>query len=346
MRLTNRYGLPEALVRAVESDPYYSGGADFTATGLTTPPQVAALRRIHWRQITEDVSERVWALLGSAVHEILDRAATPPKARILRGLLRGLEYLRDEGTADGLDLGINAAEAVERVRLALHAIPTPGGVVTERRLFAEFNGVTVSAQLDRILYENRSVEEWKISSVWTFVYGGREEWVQQMNIQAEILDRCGYPPERLRVIGICRDWTDSKARQRKEGDSYPPVPVAVLSAPLWPKERREDFILERIRLHQRAQLGDVAECTPEDRWAKPDEYAVVPVGGKKAVSGGLHESREKAEAMVERLRKVNPKKQFDVVHRPGESPRCKDFCPVGKDTGFCPQWRALQKEAA
>lgn len=70
--VTNKHGLPEAIVRAVVNDPYDRGDADFTVTQLLKPPQLARLEG--GNDIPEDVSERIWALLGQAVHEILARA--------------------------------------------------------------------------------------------------------------------------------------------------------------------------------------------------------------------------------------------------------------------------------
>jgi hypothetical protein len=71
--ITNKHGLPEALVRAVANDPYVGGG-DISTTKLIDSPQRRALWLAHQDDIVEDVSERIWALLGQAVHHILERA--------------------------------------------------------------------------------------------------------------------------------------------------------------------------------------------------------------------------------------------------------------------------------
>jgi hypothetical protein len=74
--LTNVHGLPEAIVKAVQNDPYSSGGANISVTKLIDAPQRRALWLQHHDHLTEDVSERIWALLGQAVHHILERAGT------------------------------------------------------------------------------------------------------------------------------------------------------------------------------------------------------------------------------------------------------------------------------
>lgn len=72
-KLTNVHGLPEAIVAAVQNDPY-TGGGDISTTKLIDSPRVRVLGGKHKDEITVDVSERVWALLGQAVHTILERA--------------------------------------------------------------------------------------------------------------------------------------------------------------------------------------------------------------------------------------------------------------------------------
>ena len=71
--LTNVHGLPQSIVAAVRNDPY-TGGGDISATKLIDAPRVQLLGKLHRDKVTTDVSERVWSLLGQAVHTILERA--------------------------------------------------------------------------------------------------------------------------------------------------------------------------------------------------------------------------------------------------------------------------------
>lgn len=73
--LTNLHGLPDALVAAVRNDPY-AGGGDISVTKLIDSPQRRALGKKYKDIVVEDVSERVWALMGQAVHTVLERANT------------------------------------------------------------------------------------------------------------------------------------------------------------------------------------------------------------------------------------------------------------------------------
>lgn len=73
MNLTNLHDLPEAFVRAVTNDPY-TGGGDISVTKLIDSPQVRILRKQYGHAVVEDVSDRIWSLLGQSVHTILERA--------------------------------------------------------------------------------------------------------------------------------------------------------------------------------------------------------------------------------------------------------------------------------
>lgn len=75
MKLTNRLRLPAAIVAAIYNDDYTKGSADASVTEILSPPQLAKLRRLHADDIVEDASDRIWSLLGQAVHSIIERAS-------------------------------------------------------------------------------------------------------------------------------------------------------------------------------------------------------------------------------------------------------------------------------
>ena len=76
MHITNHADLPEAIVNAVRNDPYNAGVCDISVTKLISPPQIRVLEREHADELTEDVSERIWSLIGQIGHGILERAET------------------------------------------------------------------------------------------------------------------------------------------------------------------------------------------------------------------------------------------------------------------------------
>lgn len=74
-KLTNKLNLPSTIVSAIQRDPYYQSG-NISATGLIQPPRIRQLTARHWDSISMDVSDRIWPLLGSNTHYILERADT------------------------------------------------------------------------------------------------------------------------------------------------------------------------------------------------------------------------------------------------------------------------------
>ena len=74
MNLTNDYGAPESIVAAVRNDPYTKDGADFSVTELIKPPQIRRLQIKHEEEISVDVRDEVWKLLGKGVHAALEQA--------------------------------------------------------------------------------------------------------------------------------------------------------------------------------------------------------------------------------------------------------------------------------
>ena len=74
MNITNRLGLPSSLVKAVSNDRYHRGDAHISVTGLIGPARKRHLEQLHAEEITEDVAERIWALMGQIAHGILERA--------------------------------------------------------------------------------------------------------------------------------------------------------------------------------------------------------------------------------------------------------------------------------
>lgn len=72
IKVTNRLGLPQAIVHAVSNDPYDPGDGDYTVTGLLKPPRMAVLSR--GAEIVEDAADKIYSLQGQLMHYLLERA--------------------------------------------------------------------------------------------------------------------------------------------------------------------------------------------------------------------------------------------------------------------------------
>lgn len=224
MKITNKYGLPKALVRAIENDPYSRGECDFTVTELIKPPRIRALENKYKEKIEVDASDQVFSLLGKSVHYILEKAAR-----------------------SGID-------------------------VVERRFFADFENIKVSGQIDLLATDTGALVDFKVTRAYPFTDRGgkglKPEWVQQLNMQLELLRRNGFDAKSLHIVGILRDWDAKcldKTNKLKFMAGYPPAEAVVVNIPIWPRDKTISFIEDRISEHIRAKTA-LPECSDEDRW--------------------------------------------------------------------------------
>ena len=73
MRITNKHGLPETIIRALEDDEYSKGDAVLSVTQLITPPRIVLLQSLNESSLVVDAVDRIPALFGSAVHKIIEK---------------------------------------------------------------------------------------------------------------------------------------------------------------------------------------------------------------------------------------------------------------------------------
>lgn len=269
--ITNKYNLPDAIYRAIKADPYHKGESDFSVTELIQPARIRALTIKYRAEIEEDASDRIWSLLGQAVHSILERSNDSKKA------------------------------------------------ISEKRYFAKFGKYVVSAQIDSLDLDGGILSDYKVTSSWGFM-ANREpkpEWVQQLNMQLEILRRNSLDAKVLQIVGLLRDW---QKREAKSSRDYPNFQVALLPIPVWSREETVEFIERRIQAHLSAEVN-LPFCSSEERWASPDRFAIIRGTNKRAVR--VVESLTEAQDYVHNLGSGH---RIEV--RRGENRRCGGYCPV------------------
>ena len=74
MKITNNYNLPEAIVLALTKDNYSRGASNRSVTQLIDSPRVQILQREFDAELYEDATDRMWSILGTAVHNIFEDA--------------------------------------------------------------------------------------------------------------------------------------------------------------------------------------------------------------------------------------------------------------------------------
>jgi len=73
MQITNKFSLPQTFLNICERPTYTKGKAHISATGLLTAPRLARLKEIYDDKIVTDVSDMIWSIFGTAVHNILEQ---------------------------------------------------------------------------------------------------------------------------------------------------------------------------------------------------------------------------------------------------------------------------------
>lgn len=204
---------------------------------------------------------------------------------------------------------------------------------TEERLYIERHGWRLSGQFDRVLLERGLLQDYKLSSTYATKDGVKPEWEAQANIYALMLSEHLPLPQwitKAEIVVILRDYQKSKAQH---DPNYPQAPVIVMPVNLWPFDRTEAFILERLKAHADAQHV-LPLCTSAERWERPAKIALMKFGNKKATS--LHDTRAEAEAALA----AKGGTTYRIDERPAEQIRCKDYCPAAP---VCEQWSELNK---
>ena len=284
MHYTNNANLPEPMVKALMFDDYEHEG-DISGTGLITPPRILQLQKRHDDEITIDVLENFWKMLGQAMHLILEKFA-------------------------------------EREN-----------VLEEQRLYLTIAGWKIAAKPD-LWFPPHILDDYKFTSVWTVIFGLKREWEEQLNIYRPFYEYARFPVKKLRVHVLGRDWSRMKSLQN---NNYPKHEITTLPVPMWDSDVVEDFIHERVLLHQKCEeLPDdkLPYCTPEERWEKKTTWAVMKEGRKSALR-----VFDKAEDAYTHEQETVMLKTW-VEQRLGESTRCEHYCHLQK---FCNQFKEIKE---
>ena len=72
MKLTNNFGMPETIINVIRRPQYSKGKANMSVTELLNSPRIVQLKRKHWDDLTEDASDMVWSIFGTAIHGVLE----------------------------------------------------------------------------------------------------------------------------------------------------------------------------------------------------------------------------------------------------------------------------------
>ena len=307
MKITNKSLLPQAMVHAVTHDRYDPGDGDISCTGLIGPAQIRRLNEVHGGETTEDASDRIWSLMGSAVHYIIENATTDMKKQGL--------WHKDS--------------------------------ISERRFYAEMDGKKISGQIDIFETDDHGMAElsdFKLTSVWSvkdaLTKDGKADWDAQLNIQRWLMHMNGIDVKNLFIVAMARDW--NKSGSMRDPD-YPPK-VAKIEIPMWTLQKTEGYIQSRLNAHFGKHIP---QCTPDECWEKPTMYALKKKGRQSALRVLPDEKLIMPYAADKGVATQDPddghwelKKDHYIEVRLGERNRCLGYCEVAP---FCEQYKDWKK---
>ena len=243
MELTNKSNLPNVIKRAVANDPYDSSGSDISTTRLITPPRIRVLEAKHWENLTEDVADKIFALLGSSVHHVIERAVTDEDIAELR-LFHEVNGWTLSGQFD---------------------------LLTSKGELIDFKVTSAWAALDAL---KNGKAEWE-QQLNVLDYLSRHTDHSLKNYLGKTLK-----VKSLSIMAILRDWSKMKTMTSKD---YPRKQVVMIPVRQWSEEEQDNFVLARIKAHQEAEVGELPVCSAKERWRKDDKYAIMKDGRKTAL---------------------------------------------------------------
>ena len=297
MKLTNIYNLPDGIFNAVVESIQKPQPDIIRVTELINPPICKQLALEHWDTITADASEFLWSLLGTAVHGELSGQN--------KNILPFLEKL----------LKTDITKIVKTIRHYITSLQD-NDVLIEKRVTIPVGDIVISGQVDRYVKPEFAIEDYKCTSVWSYLYGIKPEWVAQLNVYRYLFESINYRVKKLTINAILRDWMMSKSIQV----DYPKIPFAVIDIPVWSPDKINSYIEERVAIHQ----SDPLPCNPAERWQRKSTWAIMKDGRKSAVR--VKDTMEEAQTYLRYDVKPADQKKCEIVERVGEAIKCKSYC--------------------
>ena len=190
--------------------------------------------------------------------------------------------------------------------------------------------ITVTGKIDSYNMKHCVIDDYKTASVTKVKIGDFTEWHTQGMIYAWLLVKNNFTVNRCRFIALLKDHSKTDAMRERD---YPKEPVYIYEFPVTPQGlfKTGVYIRNRIEEYQRCLSlsdNDIPACSPEERWEKPSQFAVMKNGQKRAVR--LFDKREDADLLAE-IKGAN----HYIEHRQGESIKCRSYCLCRRFCNFC-----------
>jgi hypothetical protein len=227
MIYTNRNGLPKHLEEAIMKNTYDISKNDpniISVTTLISPPRIRQLMLRHWDFLEEDVSDRLWALLGSSVHSVMERIGGDNRLieeRIAEDVM-GIKVSGKSDLYDGADCSINDYKVTSTYAVKMDKDEWVAQLNTYAWLFRKTGFVVNKANINAILrdWQRSKVGKWKDYPTQPFKTIPIELWDFQKQTDY-VIDRVA---EHLNAVNLADDdlplCTEKERWDDKRCDGY------------------------------------------------------------------------------------------------------------------------------
>lgn len=293
-RITNTHNAPDSLVAFAKAKHYDAKGSTYTVTQLMDSPRVRILRSRFHAQITEDVYDIVFRLIGTSLHNIVE------------------EY-GGEGAEERLFLDLSeklGQRVVVSGAIDLQSYDENGIIIGDYKMTsvasARFTD-KYEKQLNCYAFLVRTAGGKKVSKLE--IYAIFKDW----NFRNAKRDP-SYPQSPGMTIPIDM-WSDEEQEQ------------------YFMDRVRVHFNADNSLSHDDGGETGLVACTDEDQWKSPDKWAVMSKARDKRSKSGkgralsVHTSHEDAKAALEEKQNEN---DLYIETRLGERTRCENFCDVAE----------------
>lgn len=305
-KITNEANFPQPLFAALAHDGYTGGGGDTSITRLINPPRISTLRFIHEDEITEDATDRIWAVMGQAGHKVMENAAN--------------EHMKVEETLAARFTGVKDKDGNDVIW-------------------------KVTGTPDLYDPSDLSIYDYKFTSVWSLLMGDKPEWERQVNMQAMLHRIHKKPVEHGYIVALLRDWSRRKAAFEKDYPAHQAQVLAIPMWPqqeVIDFTKRRVILHQKARfayIESGHNDSVLPECTNEDRWYRGAGFAVKKQDSKGKVNkkaDRVFDNMTDAKQYIIDNSSMLPKgKTFAPVEsRPGQNIRCMDYCDVWQWCSF------------
>lgn len=307
MKVTNKENLPQPIVDAI-SNEYTTTLDRYSITTIEKGVREVLLTRRHEKELEMDASDGMWSLLGQLMHKVLEEAQEEANQLKEEFIMIPIPYYKRKGFL-------------------------PYGVAPEKDDVVE-RVITISGRFDLYDGTEKEITDYKLTSCWSYVFGGKPEWRKQLSGYGWMMRTLGFPVTKGQNVIVYRDWSRSASLRNAD---YPRHACQVFKYEFNDKEFVEAYnnVIEKftaILKYENTPDDELPICSEEERWAKKTTYAVMKNGRKSALRV-LNTDKEAVAYMAE-------KGGDEVVIRIGESTKCKSYCSCNH---FCSFWKETYK---